>query len=316
MDTLCPRALALGASGTGDPTQDPKNPFLYNSVVKTTNESYHVGYFLWSPMTTVAKFELAGDRPPAFSYKRANFNNQLKVGLIDDCLSDAVAYLGKPGDKIRAEAKAAICEQLDGRLNGSGACDVDPAAETVPTVLISESLGSKIMIDAIRDIWRSTTSPARRARLAAQVGSITQVFLVSNQVPLLDIARAGAVTTRGSMPHGNSDFVDLARIVAEAKTRSSHSFAYAGPLKMVSFDDPNDLLSYRLRASDIGLEQASLVNVIVSNDVTYLDFLERPDTAHCGYAWNANVVGMLVNGYNSRNGITRVPTRPAKQSCL
>ena len=307
---------ALGAGGHSDIKRDMRSDFLYDSTIKQGNDTYKIGYFLWSSMTEAAKLALAADQPPAFGYKRANLNNSLKTNLIDDCFSDAVAYLGKPGDKIRAEAKATVCEELGGRLTGSGVCDVEPSVEPTPTVLISESLGSKIMMDAIRSIWEAKIPPAARARLAEQIATISQVFLLSNQLPLLDVAKAGSGMARGSASSDANDLAALARIITDARSRSRRLFVMSGPLKVVSFDDPNDLLSYRLNKTNLGLPGASLVNVIVSNDVTYLGLLERPDTAHCGYAWNKSVTAMLVNGYDPIRGIRPVAAQAAKQSCL
>jgi hypothetical protein len=57
-------------------------------------------------------------------------------------------------------------------------------------------------------------------------------------------------------------------------------------IQIVAFTDPNDLLSYRLTPEAVGNDGVQMANVIVSNAPTYLGFLERPDTAHCGYAGN------------------------------
>jgi hypothetical protein len=46
--------------------------------------------------------------------------------------------------------------------------------------------------------------------------------------------------------------------------------------------------------------------VMVSNDTTYFDFVERPDTAHCGYTWNPHVFGMLAKGYDAGKALPAV----------
>lgn len=68
-------------------------------------------------------------------------------------------------------------------------------------------------------------------------------------------------------------------------------------LTVVAFTDPNDLLSYRLLPLAQGIAETRVVNVITSNSTTYLGYVERPDTAHCGYGGNVHVVGLLVHGY-------------------
>ena len=74
-----------------------------------------------------------------------------------------------------------------------------------------------------------------------------------------------------------------------------------GPMTVVAFSDPNDLLSYRIVPDHLAedLKEFRVINVLVSNDATYFGYLERPDTAHCGYPWNPHVFGMLAKGYQA-----------------
>ena len=82
----------------------------------------------------------------------------------------------------------------------------------------------------------------------------------------------------------------------------------AGPMTVVAFSDPNDLLSYRIVPEHLAedLKEFRVINVLVSNDTTYFGYLERPDTAHCGYPWNPHVFGMLARGISSRKAIAFV----------
>jgi len=72
-------------------------------------------------------------------------------------------------------------------------------------------------------------------------------------------------------------------------------------MTVVAFSDPNDLLSYRITAAHLAehFRDFRVVNVMVSNDTTYFGYVERPDTARCGYAWNSHVYGMLARGYQA-----------------
>ena len=74
-----------------------------------------------------------------------------------------------------------------------------------------------------------------------------------------------------------------------------------GPMTVVAFSDPNDLLSYRIIPDHLAedLKEFRVINVLVSNDATYFGYLERPDMAHCGYPWNPRVFGMLARGYQA-----------------
>ena len=83
----------------------------------------------------------------------------------------------------------------------------------------------------------------------------------------------------------------------------------------MDFSDPNDLLTYRLLPTMLDVEGAELVNVTVSNDSTYLGFVERPDNAHCGYASNRYVIGLIANGYHAGGPIPAAPSFKSGQ-CL
>jgi hypothetical protein len=60
----------------------------------TENTTLTTLFAIWSPFTEPAKDSLAFDKPTRdggeFTYERARFNNELKVGLLNDCLIDAV----------------------------------------------------------------------------------------------------------------------------------------------------------------------------------------------------------------------------------
>jgi hypothetical protein len=77
--------------------------------------------------------------------------------------------------------------------------------------------------------------------------------------------------------------------------------APSAKLRVIAFTDPNALLSYRITPLHIGHPEVDVTNVIVSNDCSYFGVLERPDTAHCGYAWNAAVLGAIANEYDGQN---------------
>jgi hypothetical protein len=82
-----------------------------------------------------------------------------------------------------------------------------------------------------------------------------------------------------------------------------------GQVTAVAFSDPNDLLSYRIVPKHLAKydEHFRLINVIVSNDSTYMGFVERPDTAHCGYFWNPHVLDMLARGYRPGQVLPELP---------
>lgn len=289
-----------------------------------------IDYFVWSPIFTATKHALDFDAPKgtkpgqrpdgAFSYPRAELNNTLKVGLMNDCLADAVIYNGRRAvsTKLRARMREAVCATLDGRMVGN-ACDVSAARDPRPVVFVTESLGSKFLFDAVRDLWEASGNrPANQAALGARLASVRMLFMLANQIPLLDLADADVGPTiarvgpAGASPSSMGTFLN---ILSNAKRTARIAPLAAAPapitdsLAVVAFTDPGDLLSYRLLVSKMQLvpDAVRLFNVIGSNGPNYFGLVERPDTAHCGYAFNAYVVGLLVRGYHPDKPLPTVP---------
>lgn len=287
-----------------------------------------IDYFVWSPIFAAAKAALdfdapggtrPGQRPTGkFRYDRAELNNTLKVGLMNDCLADAVLYNGKraASTTLRARMREAVCTALGGRMSGV-LCDVGGATDARPVVFVTESLGSKFLFDAVRDLWDASESrPVNQAALGARLANVRMLFMLANQIPLLDLADAdadaGPTTTRvgpagaspSATPSSMGRFLDILSKARRTPLRvaplATAPAPIADPLTVVAFTDPNDLLSYRLLVSEMRLvpDAVRLFNVIASNAPVYFGLVERPDTAHCGYAFNAYVVGLLVQGHH------------------
>jgi hypothetical protein len=293
------------------PYAEGDQPYYINATFNTPAGSLTVTFLIWSPMTRSYKASLDFDKPGPngdtnFPYTRATLNGELKTTLMNDCLSDAVIYAGKNGDPIRGAMRQAVCNFLGGVITtqqGVSACDLSGAKLDRPTAIVTESLGSKFIFDAVRTVWdEGQRAPVRQAGLQRRLSAISTVYLVSNQIPLLDLANP--IPSAGS---------SLARFVAISNGRRRVNKVSA--LTIVDFSDPNDLLSYRLLPTTLDVRAAELVNVTVSNDNTYFGFLERPDTAHCGYAWNRDVIGMIASGYRAGEPLPTAPPFKSGQ-CL
>lgn len=337
----------------GDPGAGNKRASLRREVFTAGNASAEVDFFFWAPLTDAYKDALIYDRlttqqpPGQFKLQRASLNRDLKSGLLNDCLLDAVVYSGPNGHPIRKAMRQAVCEALGGTI-GSAGCDVQPGRSTATLVFISESLGSKMLFDAVVSIWDEAQRRGGDAqlRVANALASTRMMFMVSNQVPLLDAAGAFVDEERPPSPPGVPPPA-VAAAAAPARTISASApaalgaFAQAravaaarpapppappgvapspppappttGPLTLVAFSDPNDLLSYHLVPGQLGGNSSEFrfVNVAVSNDVTYFGWLERPDTAHCGYAWNASVLGLLIQGRHAGKPLPTAAALPA-----
>lgn len=231
---------------------------------------------VWSGLTTPIKQELCYDSSvvtasclkSAISYDRtrASLNSELKSKLLNDCFSDAVIYLGPAGPEIRHSLARAI----------DFVSTYDESDEDQQVVLISESLGSKILADALLQ-----DAPNKENRLEF-FAPTELVFMAANQIPLLELA--DDVEDKDSQ-YGSS-FEQFLLSAQELRLDKE-----ALSLQVIAFTDPNDLLSYELRPSLI-----PTTNVIVSNDKTWFGLLERPDVAHQGYLDNDAVWKLIMCG--------------------
>jgi hypothetical protein len=280
---------------------------LRTDRISTRDRTIEVVFLTWSPLTASYKAALAYD---AQSIKgggvRATLNRDLKGGLVNDCLTDVVVYSGPNGANLRQAMNETVCGALGGRFDGNE-CDVPAGGSPAALALITESLGSKLVFDAVLHIWNAAIDSKDKTairRLANSFAATKVMYMLANQVPLLDAAGSVALD-RILEPQPES---------APAKIRTSAGDVFnllsrarrlvlpqAGPMTVVAFSDPNDLLSYRIVPQHLAedFKEFRVINVLVSNDATYFGYLERPDTAHCGYPWNPHVFGMLAKGYQA-----------------
>ena len=121
--------------------------------------------------------------------------------------------------------------------------------------------------------------------------SIQTIYLMANQIPLLDIA--------SPMPPASSLDEMIGMMHAGRMAMAPERVATMAVPTVVALTDPNDLLSYRFLPPVVDLVRARLINVIVSNAATWLRFLERPDTVHCGYILNRTVIGLIAYGHKA-----------------
>jgi hypothetical protein len=298
----------------------PDKPYTIPVSLSAPNGRVDITFAIWSPLVKPYKTILQADNPttsgssPSFPagqnpYTRAALNRELKATLMNDCLVDAVVYSGTNGAPIRSFMLAAVCSTLGGHFDGTG-CDLS-GADDRPVVFVSESLGSKILFDALRGIWNESKwrPPAAQQKLAERIAAIQMIFMAANQIPILDQANPSLLTALpppAEGPHSPSVGAFLT-ILRDSTQRSPKGvMPEVGKRAIVAFSDPNDVLSYRLLPAELNTPEARLVNVIVSNDETFFGYLENPIDAHCGYSWNEYVIGMMINGYDGAKPLSRV----------
>lgn len=264
-------------------------------------------FLSWSPVTAPLKRALEYDRSVSFGgdfpYRRATLNRELKSGLVNDCLVDVVTYAGPNGNPIRSAMVEAVCEALGGRI-ADGECDLAGGRPPGSLALVVESLGTKMIFDAILNIGAAVEGrrdDAATDRLANALAATRMIYLLSNQVPLLDSADPPDGSTKVLAPSPSLVGASVARSFALLARMRERLATGQPPLTAVAFSDPNDLLSYRLVPAFLGdhARHFRIFNVVVSNAATHIGLFERPDTAHCGYAWNPHVLAMVAEGHRA-----------------
>ena len=242
-------------------------------------------------------------------------NGELKTQLVNDCLSDAVVYAGRNGDLIRAAMKLAVCHELGGTTVAGQPCDLTNAGPERPIAVITESLGSKVLFDAARAVYYDVgPDPDARKAMDRRFASVMAIYLMANQIPLLDIASPMA---SASSPMASASSLDMVvgMMHAGRMAMAPERVATMAVPTVVAFSDPNDLLSYRLLPLAVDVARARLINVITSNAATWFGFLERPDMAHCGYTLNRTVIGLIAQGHKVGEPLPEAPISRSNE-CL
>jgi hypothetical protein len=241
---------------------------------------------VWSSLTTPLKRQLDFDRTGSPSNcavdtecrpHRATVNGALKDRLLNDCLADALIYQGAS----RWAMQRAMVDALSQALAGA-----EPDA---PLVLVSDSLGSKLVFDALASMLEGGSTAAARTAAASASARLAQVFMNANQLPILGLAEQDLFQPLAAAGEVSAAPVDSLQRYLQQRERFSE-------LMIVAFTDPNDLLSYRLMPSRYASGNVRIADILVSNDRTYFGWLERPDTAHMDYDTNPRVARLIACG--------------------
>lgn len=250
----------------------------------------HFAELTWSAVFAELKQQLAFDMTGEASDcaadaecrpRRAKLNGMLKDKLLNDCLADVVIYQGQSRDAMRSRMVVALQEFAE--RSGD---------EAVPLAIVSESLGSKIVFDALLQMLDQP--PSSQARTAGvRIGSrLAAVYMLANQLPLLGLAEQNVDAKGNNMALGGALQRLLERLRAPGLRKST-----LGAIRLVAFTDPNDLLSYRLLPSgDRSLGRVEVADVLVSNRPTWLSLFEWPPSAHTDYGFNDDVLALIACG--------------------
>jgi len=291
------------ASGLGVPSSpvelmmdDPQTQVRLYASTLGEKKPFRVYGIVYSETTKTAKQRLCPDvsKPttvcpqPGFRLERARGNAFAKNRLLDDCFADAVIYFGPSGEQVRKGVLLAL-QRIAREEGGSLA----------PAVLISESLGSKVLRDTLLMSNAEAGKEAARPLL-----DIRTMFLAANQIPLLNLGQAAGPAGAGLVPESPTPAGDVFELLDWLRALRREILgpgvaptAVPKPV-VVAFTDPNDLLSYRLTDAQYGNDY-TVVNVAVSNARTWLGLFSNPYTAHTTYLENPEVMSLIVQGHDS-----------------
>lgn len=261
----------------------------------------------WSAITNPEKEKLKYDTSGAYSFRRADVNQMLKV-FSNDTSPDPMIYLGKSRDTILASFRTAFC-WMSGRSwedlpeYSESECRIDEAALDYlmndEYAIVSHSLGSRIVMDGMHSIAQRFAK-AENGKLSQLKSDFIDSFrhkqipfyLMSNQLPLLEMGEDPADVS------GQQDSYCL-------PDGENYQQRLVNKTSIIAFSDPNDLLSYAIpqHFAEHNLDsrlcaEITNININVAHviDLFGMGKFANPLTAHTGYESDDRVVALIANG--------------------
>ena len=243
----------------------------------------------WSP-TTYSEKTNRFEFDSRLNHKRASLNRSLKTDLLNDGFADAVLYLNSQfRPKIQQPVTNAIFKVLG-----------DAFTTNDLFVIVTHSLGSKLTFDCL-NLLREQLDRADKQQAAALTNLATRtsyLIMLANQVPLLRLGETNVVADHPLEPKPSAvqKFVDMRQHGGKAPGQIP-------PLKIMAVTDPNDLLSYPLRRSDLvtgDQDSIDFGNIFICNAPAFLGWIANPLDAHEDYFNNPKLVKLLLRGYKGK----------------
>jgi hypothetical protein len=302
------------------PTKDRARLYTYDfgmGAAPTPDEVpiLSISFLLWSPLTSSVKCDaLAENGTPS----RQLFADAAK-DFIDDYLADVALYAGTYREAVmRPSIEKGLCYFVGGAPSANGAVCRHKTYHD-PTVIITHSLGSYMLMDALHDQLTRGQPPGglNRSSAAAQVLQRTQfIYMMANQLALLDLTTLTsypqsetAETEKQPLARNVRGFASMLHMVANewselklrAPVRMEAQIQNAEPenRQIIAFSDPNDILSWLVQTQNLNFpeDKVFLANVyMANNEFTIPPLFSNPTGAHTGYFDNRGVLELMVCG--------------------
>ena len=257
----------------------------------------------WSPITQPDKNLVAFDKEQDYVLRRAAVNQAMRT-FVNDIAPDPLAYAGRKRAPILTSVIQSVCwmvsrswselpELTEGVSCGPELQGVGSRVNTDDFVLITHSLGSRATLDALQAMTNLPITEDPRVRKIADdfKEREVQVFMLSNQLPLLEAGREGQQVVG-----------QIRDFCSPNPTKPGRFFEKT---QIVAFSDPNDLMSYPVpdRFADNYIESRlcpSITNVTINvasvNSLLGLGDVANPLSAHTGYGPDERVGAIIARG--------------------
>ncbi len=257
----------------------------------------------WSPITQPDKDLLAFDKEQDYVLRRAAVNQGMRT-FVNDVAPDPLAYAGQKREPILVAVTQSICwvisrswselpELTEGQYCGPGLPGIGSRTTLDDFVIISHSLGSRAVLDALQRLTNLPigADPQMKGIADSFRQRDLQIFMLSNQLPLLEAGREGQQVTN-----------QVAAYCGPNPTKPGRFFAKT---ELIAFSDPNDLMSYPIpdQFADRNIDSRLCpsvtnvtINVVSVSSLLGLGDVANPLGAHLGYAADGRVGGLLAEG--------------------
>ena len=262
----------------------------------------------WSPITQPDKDLLAFDKEQDYVLRRAAFNQAMRA-FVNDIAPDPLAYAGRKREPILTAVIQSVCwmgsrswselpELTEGQSCGPALPGAGSRLELDDWTIITHSLGSRATLDALQGMadLPLETDPALKAFAESFARREIQVFMLSNQLPLLEAGREGQQV--------------VGQTAAYCGPNPSQPGRFFERTQIIAFSDPNDLMSYPVpdQFAERYIESRlcpSVTNITINvasvNSFLGLGDVANPLSAHSGYGPDARVGALLARGAGNAN---------------
>ncbi|MGE3293332.1 MAG: hypothetical protein AB7O95_18330, partial [Geminicoccaceae bacterium] len=303
LNVRAPRPKRIVIASPSFPKQDLGEINVTRLTDETRTRDLLFYELTWSPITQPDKDLLAFDKEQDYVLRRAGLNQAMRT-FVNDVAPDPLAYAGQKREPILVSVTQSICwvvsrswselpELTEGQNCGADMPGVGSRAARDDFVIISHSLGSRAVLDALQ---RLTNLPVGTdPRLQGIADSFRQrdlqIFMLSNQLPLLEAGREGQQVVN--------------QIGAYCGPDPSRPGRFFAKTELIAFSDPNDLMSYPIpdQFADRHIDSRLCpsvtnvtINVVSVSSLLGLGEVANPLGAHSGYAADERVGGLIAQG--------------------